>query len=187
MVQDQNSPLFNRAVLGRYPGGELITSLFTQDMAASFWNKIPQTRLDQFSPPNETDNSDLRFSPLQLALAASAISTNGEAPAPTIVNAVNMPDEGWRKFDPIDEPQQLFSQSESSSISNIKLVKGKNIWQEVGTELTSRGEEVTWYIGGTNPDWNGTPYGVVIMIEEDNAQSVIDIGQMLLSSVMQID
>ena len=54
------------------------------------------------------------------------------------------------------------------------------------TGQASRGDAITtWYLGGTLPDWQGTPLAIAVVLEEDNIPLARTIGQELLTRSLQ--
>jgi hypothetical protein len=63
------------------------------------------------------------------------------------------------------------------------IVDGQNYWSHVG-EAEGDESPVTWFIGGTPPNWQATPLVVVVLLEEDNVQLAEEIGSELLTAAM---
>jgi len=63
------------------------------------------------------------------------------------------------------------------------IADGQGIWAYVGA---AEGEEsqVTWFIGGTPPNWQASPLVAVVLLEEENAALAEEIGVELLSAAM---
>ena len=47
------------------------------------------------------------------------------------------------------------------------------------------GKSVTWYIGGTLPDWSGSPLAIAVLLEQDNPTLAAEIGRKTLQAAMQ--
>jgi len=56
-------------------------------------------------------------------------------------------------------------------------------WQTVGL-AGPRGQQVTWFIGGTLPNWAGTPLALALVLEENNAYLAQSIGQAVLRAAL---
>jgi hypothetical protein len=63
------------------------------------------------------------------------------------------------------------------------IVDGQSYWAHVG-EAQSSESPVTWFIGGTPPNWQASPLVVVVLLEDDNARLAEEIGRELLSAAM---
>ena len=57
----------------------------------------------------------------------------------------------------------------------------QTIWYQVGHALINGHEPLTWYIGGTTPDWSATPLAIAVAIEDDASKLALDIGNTLLN------
>ena len=57
-------------------------------------------------------------------------------------------------------------------------------WETVAV-VRGTSQEVTWYLAGTTPTWQGVPLTVVVLLEENNAARAVEIGQSLLQAVME--
>jgi cell division protein FtsW (lipid II flippase) len=129
--------------------------------------------------------ADLVLSPLQLALAAAALSNGGTRPAAHLELAVNLPELGWAILPPSETPQQVFSGSAVRSAAARLQIERLPIWQ--ASAVTPNGAEafVTWYLSGTLPSWNGAPLALVVLLEQDNAPLAEAIGQDLFQRALQ--
>lgn len=181
-TQDQQAPLFNRALLGNYPIGELDQLLVTDLLAGRSLDHRPELRLPGETPDQGTENG-LSLSPLQAALISAAISNGGRYPAPQIVLAVNTPQAGWVLMPALDEPFQMFSAGVSHLTDDHRLLDDPSFWELVDVVETEAGSEVTWYWGGTTSAWQGTPLAIALVIEEDNPQLAGSIGRQVLKQV----
>jgi cell division protein FtsW (lipid II flippase) len=135
----------------------------------------------------------LQVSPLQMALAAATLSNHGERPVPRLVMAVDTPQSGWVMLPATGEPQQVLSAPVADNIAQGLASGNMPIWEVVaagkkdasiseGTNLGYNG--YSWYLGGTLPDWNGVPLAISVILEENNAQLVQEIGRSMLQSAI---
>ena len=175
LVQDPGSPLLNRATQGSYPTGSLGDFPFVQAAArteiSTISLKLPMASTDF---PSES-------TPLEIALAAAAVSNNGILPAPRIAQLRANPMGGWMLM-PVDiEGVEIFDTAEADRTAQILAVEGSQTWQ-----ITSipAGEDLTWYAGGTSPTWEGTPLALVLVLEEAEISLAEQIGQEVLASAM---
>jgi cell division protein FtsW (lipid II flippase) len=175
LIQDPQSPLINRATQGRYPTGDLAELPFIQATsnaefeAASF--RLP---LAETIGPNET-------TPLEIALAAAALTNNGIRPAPSIARVMENPGGGWLLLPVLNQPLEIINSQSAIRATQTLAVPGSRIWQII---QNPPGEEITWYLGGTSPDWSGLPLAIVLVLEETNLPLAEEIGQTVLSTAM---
>ncbi len=128
----------------------------------------------------QTEISDLTLSPLQMALAASALTYEGTLPAPRIVNGYQDPDDVWVTLPKLGVDSQAVDPSTASRITDLLKVEGASRWQITATTVTTENEPITWFIAGTTSDWVGQPLVVVVVLEEDNPEKAETIGIALL-------
>jgi peptidoglycan glycosyltransferase len=133
----------------------------------------------------------LKVSPLQMALAAATLSNNGVRPVPHLVMAVDTPQSGWVMLPETAEPQPVFEAEVANQIADALADDELPIWQVVsaGDEGAGNSSEANpgyaWLIGGTLPEWPGVPLAVAVLLEENNPQRALEMGQSLLQSAMQ--
>ncbi len=120
------------------------------------------------------------ISPLQLALAAAAISADGVMPAPRLALSVNTPDSGWVILPVEGEARQVFTASQAEKTTELLKVAGQPYWQALGIAPLSVERTIIWYLGGTLPGWNGTPVVVVVLLEDNLPYRAELIGQTLI-------
>jgi cell division protein FtsW (lipid II flippase) len=197
--KDPDKPLINRAAQGLYPMGTLIEP-FAQSLTGrdnkpvdqselqtvfeTFgFTKTPLLRMPVADPVSSEELQDLHVSPLQVALAASAFSNHGNIPAPSLATAVNTPKDGWVVLPTLGTPVEAISASAADAAAQSLMLDGGNTWGHVG-EAVSDESPVTWFIGGTPPNWQASPLVVVVLLEEDNTQLVQTIGKELLGAAM---
>ena len=162
LSSDEGSPLLNRATQGSYP---LTTELSV--LAA------PETVIRV--PVGESKEGFA--SPLSMALLAAALSNEGIAPAPRLALAVNTPQSGWVILPALGETQMLFTSAESAQLVKTFSTDAA-YWQ-----LSSLADDGTfWLLAGTPADWQGTPLGLAIALEDGDAALAEEIAETLLSS-----
>ena len=135
----------------------------------------------------------LQVSPLQMALVAATLSNAGERPAPWLVMAVDTPQSGWVMLPTAGQSQQALQALAADSTAQTLASSEMPIWQVVASGKkdtssalgTSRGYTgYTWYLGGTLPEWKGAPLAIAVLLEENNPQLALEIGQSMLQSAM---
>ncbi|MBI3168460.1 MAG: FtsW/RodA/SpoVE family cell cycle protein [Chloroflexi bacterium] len=197
LSQDEDSPLLNRATQGIYPLGDALLPLikaqfgeriYSDAELLSFYDSLGIFRSPLITMPvaanNATDEmEDLRASPLQVVLAAAALSHQGVMPAPRIATAVNTLEQGWVVLPAFDEPHEVIQAAAASEAALSFVKEGKAYWGSTGLGVINK-TTVTWLIAGTPPEWQGAPLALVVALEEDNAQLAERISELLFSSVL---
>lgn len=180
VVRDPRSPLLNRAIAGQYPVGNLIEQLFPSLTGIAppeeIWAR-PRLRLPEDSLPVAPGF----FSPLQATLWAAAISTEGMKPAPWLALAIRLPRAEWTLLPPLGQPVKLATASEAQETRQRLALSGKLVWGQVIRARQESSQAVTWFVGGTLPEWGGAPLAVAVLLEADEADAVAaEIGQAAL-------
>ncbi|MEP6895466.1 MAG: penicillin-binding transpeptidase domain-containing protein, partial [Chloroflexota bacterium] len=196
-ISNPTKPLLNRATLGQYPTGSImqpfIQSLYGDNQVSDSnlinmyktfgFYQAPQIQLPVSPPSSETALDTMRVSPLQMALAAAALSNHGMIPAPRIAMAVNTPSEGWVSLPALGKPFEALSTSAADEAAISYLVNNQSYWQYF-SQAQESGSNFTWYVGGTTPNWQATPLVIVVLLEDDNERLAKRIGQELLVNAM---
>ena len=124
----------------------------------------------------------LRANPLSLAHAMSAFSNSGLVPSVEILSAVNTHKQGWVFVE--DQSQRRIIREESAN-----FISGLLQSQEIpGWEISARGSDskgtVSWYAAGSDPNWDVTPFVIVLVLEEDNPVSANRLGREITSHIV---
>jgi len=196
-ISDPNKPLLNRATLGQYPTGPILqpfmqalsrdnpsnnSSLINMYKTFGFY-QAPQIQLPVAPASSETALDAMRVSPLQMALAAAALSNHGMIPAPRIAMAVNTPNEGWVSLPALGKPFEALSASAADEAASSYLIDNQAYWEHI-SQVQEAESDFTWYIGGTAPNWQATPLVIVVVLEENNERLAKRIGEELLVNAM---
>jgi hypothetical protein len=105
-----------------------------------------------------------------MALAAAALSANGERPSPQLATSVNTPLLGWVVL-PGGTPTFMFPPASIAEATGLLAVADSPFWQVLASGFTPDGP-ITWYISGTRASaWQGTPLTLVLVLEEDNPKT----------------
>ena len=196
LLQDPQSPLLDRAAQDLYPPGAGMQS-WLQGIGLSAQTSISNTTglftdLGFYTTPELrlpvalalTPAQPLRLSPLQVALAAAALSHAGIRPAPRLVMAVNTPAQGWVVLPSLSKSVQVLPIDTAISATQSRMVTNQPFWQWSG--LAGQGNKtVTWSLAGTLPNWQGTPLAAVVLLEESNPQGAASISRDLIKGSMQ--
>ncbi len=127
----------------------------------------------------------LNISPLQMALAASALTNQGRMPAPRIVNGYQDPNGNWITLPKLGESYQALSSESAQAVVSLLRVSGSPYWATTAWSQTEDGDSITWFIGGTTSDWQGQPLIAVVLLEGDDPGLAEDIGTSLLGGTDQ--
>jgi cell division protein FtsW (lipid II flippase) len=175
LVQDPHAPLLNRATQGDYATGGLADFPFIQSASETGFEtgslKLPLAITDFPS----------RSTPLEIALAAAVVSSNGQRSAPRIVLMQENPAGGWLLVTALQSSPAALSADEITHTVQLLSVPGTQIWQAA---LIPSGENLTWFVGGTSPDWPGAPLALALVLEEADISLAEEIGQTILASAM---
>ena len=171
LIPSQMSQVINRAGFDNSP-------VFVLDVAEPILPSIVPSPQDFVN-----GRQSIQVSPLQVALAAAALTNEGNRPAPRIAMAVNTPHQGWVIL-PAENSTSAFPVNGSQE--TVKLLASGDFpgWQSLAVVPTQHSEattgEVTWYMAGTLPDWQGIPLVVVVLLEENDPYTAKLIGSTLL-------
>lgn len=182
LVQDPGAPFLNRAVLGFYPAAGLAAQLFPEPDAAAALAAVPHIRL----PEGETlaAEAPTSFTPLQIALGAAALTQGGQAPAATLVQAVNTPLGGWVLLSPLDAPAQYISSAAAASRRSGLAASGQPYWEYSRLESAASASPLAWYVAGTLPDWAGIPFSLALALEDSPQSQAEETGRTFLQAVL---
>lgn len=160
LMVDEDYPLVDRASLGEYPISASGVPFIENGYA----------------------------SPVQMASNAAVLSTGGMRPTPHLALEVYTPKAGWVLL-PQPDPEEVVSASAAAVIAQIHLAETLPFWQIVlqveDWDQSVARQTVTWYLGGTLPNWQGVPVAVTVLLEEDNTILAGQIGQAVLQSAIQ--
>lgn len=141
--------------------------------------------LDAIDDPHSIllGQSESAVTPLQMALAAAAISAQGVRPQPLLATAVLTPHQGWVIL-PAEESTPSLAQQGVEKAANLLAVNTLPTWQSLGG-APARNGQVTWFVAGTLPDWQGAPLALAVALETDDPLLAQTIGNRLLQATMQ--
>ncbi len=136
------------------------------------------------APTAALGSGEIRVSPLQMALAAAALSGNSVRPLPTLTLAVLTTHQGWVIL-PASESQTAFSQDSVQETTTALTLPDSPLWGSFGNAQTDQGE-ITWYLSGTVPGWKDTSLALALVLEEDNPLLAQQIGNKLLKTTLNL-
>jgi cell division protein FtsW (lipid II flippase) len=126
--------------------------------------------------------SGLAVSPLQMALAAAAISGAGMRPQPQLVLAHNLPQSGWT-VNSLEHPaQRVFPALAASRAAGMLTSQDGHTWQVVAQAVDPQGGQLTWFIGGMLPEYQGDPLALALVLEADDPETAAAAGQAILNA-----
>ena len=171
------------AALGQQLGKEGLIQLYTQ---LGFYQR-PDLPLEVANPssPEITQaelaaigHDGLTVTPLQMALAAAALTTNGNRPGALLASSVLTPQQGWQ---PVQHSASVDTKLARGIPETLKqlAVENETYWQTVALSRSSQ-SSLTWYIAGSLPNWQGSPVAMALVLEEPNPALAVQIGQTLL-------
>ncbi len=184
LIQDDDAPLLNRATLGRYPTGALISQLLPEGTAAFGLDEIDFIRLPTGDPP-DPDDPEPALSPLQVALAASVLSADGTRPAPKLVNSVNTPLADWVLLPTLSASKQVLPPELAQGRATQFRQGDENLWQLIQVAPNGPDKYVSWYVAGTLPGQSDRPLAIAVLLEEDNPMGAKSIGNELLQMAVK--
>ena len=197
LLSDPEKPLINRATLGQYPTGSVMQPFMdalTIDVSANTitlsdvfevfgLDTPPQIHLPVAPPASETDTTVQRVSPLQMVVAAAALSNDGILPAPRIAMAVKTPREGWIPLPALGSPIEAIQAPTADEAALAYLIENQMYWHHIG-QAQENESSFTWFVGGTPPNRLAAPLALVIILEESNPRLAERIGNELLIDAM---
>lgn len=129
--------------------------------------------------------SPLRVTPLQVGLAAASLSNAGVRPGPRLAMAILTPDQGWVIL-PAASGEQVFDPAGVERAVELLASDDMPIWETVASTSTEE-EQISWYLAGTLPQWQGTPLSMALVLENATAAEARETGRAILRDVLQPD
>lgn len=123
----------------------------------------------------------INVSPIQMAMVAASITNNGARPAPALVNSYLTPEGSWQSLGPGKTVAVVYTPSLAAELQSELRSSNQTIWYQIGHALINQEEPLTWYIGGTTPEWSATPLAIAVAIEADTSDLALTIGSTLLN------
>jgi cell division protein FtsW (lipid II flippase) len=124
----------------------------------------------------------LTVSPLQMAIAASALSSGGTIPHPVLAMAVHTPTQGWIIL-PGSTPQTALPETPASLSANLLAEPGQFYWRTLA--VANGASPISWYLAGTISRWQGSPLVIAVALEENNPILAEKIGKGVMESALK--
>ncbi len=131
------------------------------------------------------DGAVFRLSPLQIALAAASLSTEGLRPTPRLAMAYLSPAGMWTAIPPTGQPTQALPAAAARQVSRQLEDPQLRIWQVSAIASDDQGGSNIWYVAGTPPNRTGPPLVMVLLLEANDPKAAVSIGQALMSAALQ--
>jgi hypothetical protein len=155
----------------------------------------PQIGLE-VSAPDDTTRLDPTISPLQAAVAAAALAHDGMRPAPQLVTAVNLPDDGWTSLvTPLTAVPALNADAAAATAARLAVrntPERTDLWatvvvvSQLAPDYTGPVDPatawVTWFIGGSLPGSSFQPVALALVIEGRQPEAAYAAGLALLET-----
>ncbi len=111
-----------------------------------------------------------RVNPLEMALAAAALTEEGVRPAPQLVTAQQTPAGEWEHLPALGEEMRVFSPQGARRAASLLAAAGHPWWMTVALAPASETETYTWVLAGTLPDEAGAPLSLALVLETEQPQ-----------------
>ena len=200
LIGNKDSPLLNRSSQGLYPPGKLL-DLFTRIKAievrgspsnqelVDLYNSLgfysePDMQLPVVPASTYGTIDDLKLSPLQVALAATTLANYGIRSPGQLTMAVNTNSPEWIVLSPTSDPVKVLNPSFVDQTIATEMIPRQPYWGNTFDAISSD-SNITWFVGGTTSNWQGTPLIAVVALEDGNSSSANLIGQGLLQSALE--
>ena len=129
---------------------------------------------------------DLMVSPLQVAIAASALSNDGVLAAPRVVIGYEDQNAAWATLPKLGASSTAFTSEQANEITTLLENETALQWQTISSIKTDEAYPITWFVGGSTSNWQGQPYVIVVALEADDPEAATEIGLTLLNQVMNL-
>lgn len=125
------------------------------------------------------------ISPLQMAMAASAITHHGMRPGPRIINAYLSPLDGWTALPKLQPNAEALDPASTRQVNQLLSLPHAPYWQVLTTVVRDNQPPITWFVAGTTTGWQGQPMTAVVVLEQDSPNLAETIGAALIESAIR--
>jgi hypothetical protein len=126
-----------------------------------------------------TGQGGLLVSPLQMALAAAALSNAGQVPAAQLVLGIEDANGGWLPPQATGRPGSPFNNIAALSQAQQLGAAGLPIWELSARAYGANGETYIWYLAGSLSS-NAPQRTVTVLLEDGSQYRARSIGRSLL-------
>lgn len=126
---------------------------------------------------------ELQITPLQMALAAATLSNGGIRPQPQLVTSIKNPSGSWQVISYPETSYRAFPASSAQTAASLLTLPGIPAWGTVGTAQSGTDTTISWFIGGSLPEWNGMPFSIAILVEKGTPKAAYDTGVIVIKSL----
>ena len=95
-----------------------------------------------------------------------------------------MPLSGWTLVPAEEDAVNVVPVEQARVAAEELAVEGQNIWQTCALISGELAPGATWWVGGTLPGWEGKPFALALLLEEENPALATQIGQKVLLEAM---
>lgn len=126
--------------------------------------------------------STWRISPLQLVIAAAALSDHGVVTSPVLVTAYKDPLDEWIAL-PVPSASKTVNPVEADTAAAALSMTSFPGWETI-SNVKNNDQTIVWFLAGTTPAWKATPLALVVVLEDGTPEKTRAIGEeMFLASV----
>lgn len=128
---------------------------------------------------------DIKISPLQMVMAASALTNGGNLPGPRLVNAYQSPEGDWVTMVKLSQNTRVLDIQQANEVSAMLSESSElPIWHVTATTSTEDDQPITWFVAGTSQAWDAQPTAIVVVLEAKAPALAKQIGISLLEAAL---
>lgn len=122
------------------------------------------------------------LSPLQMVIAAAALTNNGQVPKPELTEAYQNPEGQWIALQPPTELITLSDFNAASAVDQLTLSSFPG-WETISM-VKENDVRINWYLAGTPNTWKAAPLALVVVTENSTSERTREIGRELLMTAI---
>lgn len=123
----------------------------------------------------EKNSISWHLSPLQMVIAASALTNNGQVPEPSLTEAYLNPENEWIAMQNPLDVKTLSNFNSAGAVQRLTMSSFPG-WETV-SQVEENNVKISWYIAGTPTTWKATPLALVVVTEGSTPERTMEIGQ----------
>jgi hypothetical protein len=116
-----------------------------------------------------------------MALAAAALTADGQRPDPQILMGTFSPDAGWLEMPESTRRATLLANGARLAAEALAS-KSSQYWHATASARASE-NTIGWYIAGTLEQWQGEPLALAVVLEDGGPAAAAEVGQSLLDGL----